>query len=231
MDELVSNDTRALGLLEAQRKAAVMFGEIETRLIRPGVMESQLNEDIMALGLERFGITTHWHKRLVRAGPNTLRVYRENPPDLMIRDNDILFVDLGPVFEEWEADFGRTFVLGNDPVKHDLRAALPHVFDEVKERYRARPEMTCADLYGLACAVSEKAGYEFGGEIAGHLVGVYPHEEIEHDRTLLYVRPGNNTSLAELGADGEKRHWILEIHLIDRESNIGGFYEDLLTVG
>jgi len=30
---------------------------------------------------------------------------------------------------------------------------------------------------------------------------------------------------------GRKRHWILEIHFVDRAKNIGGFYEELLTVG
>jgi hypothetical protein len=30
--------------------------------------------------------------------------------------------------------------------------------------------------------------------------------------------------------NGEERHWILEIHFVDRERQIGGFYEELLTV-
>jgi len=59
-----------------------------------------------------YGITTYWHKRIVRAGKNTFLPYADNPPDLFIGDDDILFVDLGPVFEQWEADFGRTFVIG-----------------------------------------------------------------------------------------------------------------------
>ena len=64
-----------------------------------------------------FGVSRHWHKRIVRAGPNTLQPYRENPPDRVIGADDIVFCDFGPIFEEWEADFGRTFVLGDDPVK------------------------------------------------------------------------------------------------------------------
>jgi hypothetical protein len=27
------------------------------------------------------------------------------------------------------------------------------------------------------------------------------------------------------------RHWILEIHFVDRARQIGGFFEELLTVG
>jgi hypothetical protein len=30
---------------------------------------------------------------------------------------------------------------------------------------------------------------------------------------------------------GRIRHWILEIHFVDRERRIGGLFEELLTVG
>jgi hypothetical protein len=36
--------------------------------------------------------------------------------------------------------------------------------------------------------------------------------------------------LREPDATGNPRHWILEIHFIDRAREIGGFYEELLTV-
>jgi hypothetical protein len=29
---------------------------------------------------------------------------------------------------------------------------------------------------------------------------------------------------------GQERHWILEIHFVDRARQIGGFYEELLTL-
>jgi Xaa-Pro aminopeptidase len=106
-------EVRTLELLAAQTKAAQLFQAVKTReLIRPGITESRLNEDIYALAKEMYGITTYWHKRIVRAGANTLLPYAENPPDLTLGEDDILFLDLGPVFEAWEADFGRTFVLG-----------------------------------------------------------------------------------------------------------------------
>ncbi|MGW1618760.1 Imm21 family immunity protein [Streptomyces sp. NPDC002172] len=40
---------------------------------------------------ELFGTTRHWHKRIVRSGPNTLKPYRENPPDRVIAADDIVF--------------------------------------------------------------------------------------------------------------------------------------------
>ena len=56
-------ETRATELWEAQNKADKLFGEIDVRgLIRTGVSESKLNEDIYALANEMYGIDTYWHK-------------------------------------------------------------------------------------------------------------------------------------------------------------------------
>ncbi len=82
-------------------------------LIRPGVPETKLNQEIFDLAKEMYGISTYWHKRIVARWTETrARSLRWHPPDLTIGEDDILFLDLGPVFEEWEADFGRTFVDG-----------------------------------------------------------------------------------------------------------------------
>ena len=124
--------SRALNLKSAQEKATSLFDEIARTLIRPGISESQLSKEIHALGSERHGVRTHWHKRVVRSGPNTLQPYVSNPPDRLIEEDDILFVDLGPVFEAWEADFGRTFVLGSDPQKIKLRDSLEPTWKAVK---------------------------------------------------------------------------------------------------
>jgi len=105
-----SEEAVAAALLDAQGKAQTLFAEIESqKLIRPGVAETEINESIYALAGQMYGISRYWHKRIVRAGRNTLAPYDENPPDLMVGDDDIVFLDLGPVFEEWEADFWAHF--------------------------------------------------------------------------------------------------------------------------
>jgi Xaa-Pro aminopeptidase len=221
---------RASYLLDAQTKAVQLFEEIERDLVRPGISEKTLSNEIHELGKKRHGVRTDWHKRVIRSGPNTLLPYAENPPDRVIQPDDILFVDLGPVFEAWEADFGRTFVLGSDPIKKRLAGSLEPVWIAVKGRFRENPDMTGEELYDIACELAKEAGWEFGGQIAGHLVGSFPHERIPNDKISLYITKGNKESMGRLGKDGQKRHWILEIHLVDREREIGAFYEQLLTV-
>jgi Xaa-Pro aminopeptidase len=221
---------RASHLLEAQTKAHALFEEISKIIVRPGVSEKQLSDEIHALGEKRHNVRTHWHKRVVRSGPNTLQPYAENPPDRNIEEDDILFVDLGPVFEAWEADFGRTFVVGEDPVKARLRDSLEPTWNKVKAQFDADPDMTGAGLFEIAKKEAKAAGWEFGGPHAGHLVGDFPHERIPNNKTTLYITDGNDDRMRKPGKDGNMRHWILEIHLVDRERQIGGFFEQLLTV-
>ncbi len=224
-------EARAAGLMAAQNSALALFNEAERSLLRPGVTERALSREIHALAADMFGVKAHWHKRVVRAGANTLMPYGKSPPDLTIQEDDILFVDLGPVFEDWEADFGRTYVLGSDPHKLRLRDDLEITFDKAKAHFEANPDITGAELYAFTCALAEDAGWEFGGAIAGHLVGEFPHERAPGAKVASRIAPGNPARLNDPYASGQKRHWILEIHLVDRTRQIGGFYEQLLTVG
>jgi Xaa-Pro aminopeptidase len=225
-------DVRAARLLDAQDKAAQLFAEIETRgIIRPGVTEVQASDEIRDLAADMFGVDRHWHKRIVRAGPNTLQPYRKNPPDREIAADDIAFADFGPVFEQWEADFGRTFVLGDDPVKQRLRDALPVVWQAGWEYFRHEAEVTGAQLYAHMVELGQQAGWEFGGEIAGHLVGQFPHEKIAGDKIESYIAPDSDEPMRRTDRSGRTCHWILEVHLVDRERQIGGFYEELLDLG
>jgi len=220
---------RAAYLREAESKAVQLFAEIERDLIRPGISEKTLSDEIHALGEKRHGVKTHWHKRVVRSGPNTQAPFNDNPPDRIIGQDDILVVDLGPVFEEWEADFGRTYVLGDDANKIKLRDALEPMWKRVKSLYDERPGMTGEELYEIACREAKKDGWEFAAPLAGHIVGSFPHERIPRDKIALYISKGSGTAMDGVGKDGHRRHWILEIHLRDPVNDIQGFYEQLLT--
>jgi Xaa-Pro aminopeptidase len=223
---------RTARLLNAQDKAAELFTQIGQReLIVPGVTERAASDAIRDLAADLFGMDRHWHKRIVRAGPNTLQPYDENPPERIIADDDVVFCDFGPIFEGWEADFGRTFVLGDDPVKHRLRDDLPIVWRAGRDFFEAHPEVTGEQLFDHVVQLSERSGWEFGGTIAGHLVGEFPHVKIAGDDIESYIAPGSDQPMHRLDRTGRQCHWILEVHLVDRGRQIGGFYEELLDIG
>ena len=233
MAELIENEqVRVEKLLDAQAKAVLLFDTIVERgLITAGVREVAASNAIRDLAAEMFGTTKYWHKRIVRAGANTLLPYRENPPDREIGTDDIIFADFGPIFEQFEADFGRTFVLGDDPVKHRLRDALPVIFDAGRAFFEADPDITGAQLYTYVQGLAEADGWEFGNDHAGHLVGQFPHEKIAGEQVESYIAPGSDEPMRRLDRSGRQCHWILEIHLVDRERQIGGFHEELLDLG
>ena len=224
-------DRIAKSLLEAQNTASALFEEvIAGGMIRAGKLESELSAEIHGLARSRFGLRRHWHKRIARCGPNTLLTYYDDPEDRRILEDDIVYLDFGPVFDAWEADFGRTYALGSDPMKHRLVADIGAAFQRGKDLYESTPNLTAGELYDFVSGLAKPAGWEFGAETAGHLIGQFPHERAPGDLKRFSIRHGNEIRLREPDANGRPRHWILEIHFIDRERQIGGFFEELLTV-
>jgi len=221
------NERRAK-LEEAEARGNALFDAIEREgLIVPGKREDQLNDEIHAFARDRFGVKAHWHKRIVRAGPNTVCIFSDDPPVRTIGPEDTVYLDLGPVLEDWEADLGRTYALGRDPEKKRLVADLPRLFDIVQAHYRATPDITAEDLYAYACKAAEDAGWLFGGVIAGHTIhGPFPHAPLGREGRM--IAAGNRTRMRDADAAGDTRHWILEIHLVDQARTFGGFYERLL---
>ncbi len=217
-------------ILHAQKVTADLFQLVEkNNLIVPGKSEEQLNKEITDLARDKFGITTHWHKKIVRAGMNTLAIYPDNPADRIIQADDIVILDYGPVVDGWEADYARTFVLGNDPRKLKLKNDVEKAWYEIQAWYKQQTVVKASDLFALTRKKAAEYGWTSAGEIAGHIVGKYPHEQPADPKSLeLDVHPTNPNDIYLRDANGNKRHWILEVHFIDKEHQIGGYIEQLL---
>jgi Xaa-Pro aminopeptidase len=229
---MATEDERARRLLDAQANAVALFDEVAARgIVAAGRGEQAASDLIRDLANEMFGTTKHWHKRIVRSGPHTLQPYRENPPDRVMGADDIVFADFGPIFEEFEADLGRTYVLGGDPVKHRLAADLPVIFGAGRRYFADHPGITGAELHAEVARLAREAGWSLGGRHAGHLVGEFPHEKIDGADIESYIAPGNTTPMRRHDKAGRQCHWILEIHLTDPARQFGGFYEQLLDLG
>jgi Xaa-Pro aminopeptidase len=215
-------------LQAAEEKAAALFEEIKKRqIITAGRTEKQINQEIFKLADDLYGIKKYWHKRIVRAGENTLHPYDENPPDLVVQDDDIVFIDFGPILEEWEADYGRTYVVGDDENKQRLADDSERLWYVAQQHLLDNPSLTGAQLYAYCSKLAIDAGWEYGGPIAGHLIGHFPHEQLEKEIKTNYIHPENHDPMNHPDQSGKQRHWIIEIHLVDREKKIGAFFEQL----
>ncbi|MFA5834713.1 MAG: M24 family metallopeptidase [Bacteroidota bacterium] len=218
-------------LILAEQKAKELFHTVEQRgLIVSGKSERELSDEVIKLAKELFGIETYWHKKIVRAGINTLQPFNGNPVDRVIQNDDIVFLDFGPIYNGWEADLGRTYVIGNNPLKLKLKKDVEDAWHEAHTWYSKQSNLTGAEYFNYVVELAKRYGYTFGNEIAGHIVGRFPHEQPDDPKDLcLDIHPDNHSSIFLLDKHGNKRHWILEIHFIDKINNIGGFFEQLLT--
>jgi Xaa-Pro aminopeptidase len=218
-------------LIIAEQKAKELFALVEEKgLIVSGKSEAELCDEIIKVAKEDFGIENHWSKKIVRTGINTLQPFMANPPNRIIEEGDILFFDFHPIFEDWEADLGRTYILGDDPLKLKIKKDVEAAWYEANGWYFKQTTLTGAEYFNYVLDLTKRYGYEFGNAIAGHIVGRFPHEQPDDPNDLcLDVHPDNHIDILQLDKYGNKRHWILELHFVDKANNIGAFFEQLLT--
>ena len=218
-------------LVLAEQKAKELFNTVEARgLIVSGKSEAALCDEIVKIAKDDFGIDNHWSKKIVRTGINTLQPFIANPPDLIIKEDDIVFFDFHPIFEGWEADLGRTYILGSDPLKLKIKKDIETAWYEANAWYFKQNNLTGAGYFNYVTGLTKRYGYEFGNAIAGHIVGHYPHEQPDDPNDLcLDVHHDNHTDILQSDRHGNKRHWILELHFVYKVNNIGAFFEQLLT--
>src|SRR5688572_15619076 len=203
----------------AQKISADLFKAVEqNNLIVAGKSEDQLNREVVQLAHEKFGVKEHWHKKIVRTGVNTMAIYTDNPPNQIIKADDIVILDFGIVVDGYEADYARTYVLGNDARKLKLKNDVEKAWYEIQDWYRKQTSVKASDLYALTRKKASEYGWTSTGVIAGHIVGKYPHEQPADPKSWeLDVHPDNPNDILLPDANGNKRHWILEIHFIDKE--------------
>lgn len=183
-------------------------------LVRPGMREADA-EAIAGEVFDSLGFERVWHPTHIRFGSNTLKLYNErSEPDVVLGDEDLFFIDIGPVWAGHEGDYGDTFVLGNDPDMHVIAAAARELFDAIAARWR--DGISGRALYAEAEAGARAMGYELNLGAPGHRLGDFPHS---------VHRAGK---LAAADFPPSPGLWVLEIQLRHPTRPIGAFYEDLL---
>lgn len=109
--------------------------EIAAR-VKPGMVEEdavEMAQDILA----DKGMIQGWHDVYVRFGTNTTKTFGEaSDPGIVLGDDDIFLIDIGPVLEKWEGDGGDTFVTGTDPDKARCAIDARTLFHTVRRKWR-----------------------------------------------------------------------------------------------
>src|SRR3984957_3990100 len=101
--------------------------EIAAR-VRPGMVEEDAVETARDILAGR-GIVQGWHDVYVRFGTNPSKTFGPaSAPGVILGDDDIFLIDIGPVFQKWEGDGGDTFVTGTNPDKARCAVAARKLF-------------------------------------------------------------------------------------------------------
>lgn len=198
----------------ARDKARDLTYELSS-MIRPGMVEADAHVIYKEL-CKKHGVQKQWHPPKLRFGPNTLKNFRDESDPHVLQDEDIFFIDIGPVFDQHEADYGETFTLGNQHELKHLAHCSKKVFDEVSKFWK-KDHVSGDELYKFAKSRAEHYGLYLNMGSDGHRIGDFPHH--------VHFKG----SLPECEEIIIPHAWILEIHLWNPKRSFGAFFEDVLT--
>jgi len=212
--ESVGENYDAGMMLEARRRTREVIRTIAS-LIKPGMLEEAALE-CARQALKDAHMARGWHGAHVRFGSNTLKRFGEpSEPGVALQENDIFFIDIGPVWQKWEGDGGETYVVGNDPQMHRAVRDVREVFERVREKWLA-DHVSGQDLYQYAAAQARSLGWELNLQMSGHRLSDFPHAA------------HHKGSLADATFTPSAGLWVLEIQIRHPERPFSAFYEDLL---
>jgi methionyl aminopeptidase len=193
------------------RKAVHMIAE----QIMPGMSEDEA-KNIARATLSDLEMRRGWHHIIVRCGKNTTKDFMErSEPGVVLGENDIFFIDIGPVYGDFEGDAGDTFVFGDNPLHLKAKADVREIWEIVRAKWFTE-QISGRALYDFAIATTESMGWKLNMDLSGHRLSDYPH-------SAHYDGP-----MAEVDFKPNPNLWVLEIAIAHPDMTFGAFYEDLL---
>lgn len=164
------------------------------------------------------GASKLWHQTYVRFGSDTINGYKD-PLVLnsIVKESDIVTVDVGPVYKGHEGDGGTTFAVGQNPDFLRIAQDVKRVFSSTEAAWREQ-KLTGAQLYAFANERAAELGWRsIPNYVRGHRIGDFPHK---------IHWQGDLASCDSLPSPDR---WVLEIQIADPGLKFGAFYEDVLT--
>jgi len=183
--------------------------------VQAGLLEEDANKMVAATLLE-MGATKAFHKPYIRFGTNTVKTFgADSDPGVRLGEDDIFFIDVGPVWDGYEGDAGETFVTGSNPELKRCALDAKAIFEAVAEKWKTG-KPTGEELYQFARQKAKELGWELNMDLGGHRLGDFPSGD--H-----YDGP-----LSEISFYPAPNRWMVEIHIRHPDQAFGAFYEDLL---
>ena len=203
-----------LQILDVRARTRGALREIAGRIMSG--MSEDSGRTIAATVLHDAGLRKGWHKIVVRFGPNTTKNFEDpSTPGVALGDDDIFFIDIGPIYEGCEGDAGDTFVVGDDLEMIKAAEDVRSIWTATRQRW-LDDGLTGIALYQFAEETAQQLGWQLNLQLTGHRLSEFPHDA-HYDGTLDAVdfRPSD-------------LRWMLEIQIRHPQREFGAFFEDLL---
>lgn len=195
---------------EKTRQVVLAF----SKMLKPGINEVEAKA-LLEKTMDESGLEKRWHPTKMRIGHNTTKSFRDESDPHVLLENDIFFVDIGPVYYNHEGDYGETFTLGSNPRLQKLAESSKAIFYSTQKIWKEK-NLTGEELYKYAELEAQKLNLKLNSNMYGHRLGDFPHAV--HSRA----------KLGSLDFTPAPKLWVLEIHVIDEELGLGSFFEDIL---
>lgn len=185
------------------------------QLCKVGAKEQDVKEQAAEI-LKEMGSSKNWHKIIVRFGANTTLYFSErSTPGSILEENDLFLIDIGPVWDGYEGDAGKTFIAGENLRYQKLIEDCELIFNEMKNAWRQQG-LNGPALYRLGEKLADDRGWRLSNRMDGHRISEFPHAS--------YFKGG----LEEIDFTPTAYAWVLETHLIDDQTQRAAFFEDIL---
>jgi Xaa-Pro aminopeptidase len=182
---------------------------------KPGMVEEdavEMAKDLLADSQMLRG----WHDVYVRFGSNTTKTFgAPSDPGVVLGEDDIFLIDIGPVWQQWEGDGGDTFLTGSRSDFKRCANDARDIFYAVR-RHWASTGATGRQLYEFAVQQADERGWVLNMDLSGHRISDFPHAAIHEG------------PMAELDFRPARQVWVLEIHIRHPSEPYGAFFEDML---
>lgn len=185
-------------------------------LIKPGMVELEA-VDVANKYLASQGVIQYWHKPHIRFGESTILGFHDKYlENITLKENDIFYIDIGPVWDNIEGDCGSTFMVGNNQDHRKIINDLQVVFKQVRD-FWAQNNPSGVALQSFTEEVVKQKGYVlYPSYVKGHRLSEFSH--FDYSRASLFDT--DFTPAAE--------RWVLEFQICHPSMKFGAFYEDLL---
>lgn len=166
-------------LREANRIVARILGEL-AEIIEPGVSTEALDDKAERMIREAGGKPAfkgyRGYPKAICASINEQVVHGIPAPDVVLKENDIISIDVGITYKGYVGDTAATYPVGeiSDEKQRLIRVTRESLHEGIKQ---ARAGMRLSDISHAVQSHVEKGGFSVVRDFVGHGIGQKMHEE------------------------------------------------------